>query len=224
MQTGSPLPPSGPAFDQPAVRQAFRQQTRALRVVAIIAVVLLAVIVTTAVLESSGSTDEFAGVQALSSLGLIASVVATVRLTMRYADIRSALRTHAWRPVDGVCSTYRSRSDAANIVLRDPATGEQAAMRTPSSGRTPRDVRLQLWFAGDLGGSGVVTAAGGGRLCLVSRLRTPADLRRAVRTPEWLDEHNWPRPPQSLRTTYEIFDMETLRRNGYVPPTVSQPS
>jgi hypothetical protein len=34
-----------------------------------------------------------------------------------------------------------------------------------------------------------------------------------------MDAHNWPRPPHGLRKTYEIFDLETLRRDGYVPPT-----
>jgi hypothetical protein len=65
----------------------------------------------------------------------------------------------------------------------------------------------------------VVTAVGGGRLYLVIHHYTETGLRGAVRTREWLVKRCWPRSPQAILKTYEIFDLEQLRTHGYVPPT-----
>jgi hypothetical protein len=151
----------------------------------------------------------------LCVLGLIPSVGTTfIRLT-HYDQIRTVLRTYAWRPVDGVLS-----SDGRNdILLRDPSTGEQAAMHATARFDAVPNVRLKLWFAGDLRDRGVVTAVGGGRLYFVVHHYTATGLQRAVRTRDWFVQRSWPRSPQAILKTYEIFDLEQLRAHGYVPAT-----
>jgi hypothetical protein len=197
---------------------ALRRQMRSLRVVELTAALMLTAIVISAALQGDLPAGGFVAVDALCSIGLIGALAVTIQLNRRYREIRATLRMHAWRPVDGVWSDSQ-RGHAADILLRDPATGEQAVLRTPSVMRPDQDVRVRLWFAGDLRWGGVVTAAGGGHLSLVHWHRTPIMRRNAVPTPQWLDAHNWPRPAHALRRTYEIFDLDKLRDDGYVPPT-----
>ena len=128
--------------------------------------VMLTAIVTSAALEGDAPAGGYVAVEAVCSIVLIGALAVTIRLSRRYRDIRATLRTNAWRPVDGVWSDSQ-RSNAANVLIRDPATGEQAVLRTPSVIRPDPDVRARLWFAGDLRWGGVVTAAGGGHLSVV---------------------------------------------------------
>lgn len=212
MEPEFPLAPSGPTFDQPGMRLALWRQMRSLRVVASIAVVMVAGIVTGAVFLRGGSAGL---VVFLCVLGLVASGGTTFMWLTRYDRIRSVLRTYAWRPVDGVWS----RDSRSDVLLRDPSTGEQAAMHATAAVNADPDVRLKLWFAGDLRHSGVVTAVGGGRLYLVIHDYTETGRRGAVRTREWLVKRCWPRSPQAILKAYEISDLEQLRTYGYAPAT-----
>jgi len=196
------------------MRQALWQELRSLRVVASIAVVMAAGIVMGAVFLRGGS----AGVVVFPCvMGLVASGGTTFMRLTRYDRIRSVLRAHAWRPVDGVWS--HNERTYLDVLLRDPSTGEQAAMHATAHLNPDLDVRLNLWFAGDLRDRGVVTAVGGGRLYLVIHHYTETGLRHAVRTREWFIQRCWPRSAQTILKTYEIFDLERLRTDGYVPAT-----
>jgi hypothetical protein len=191
---------------------------RSLRGVELTAMFMLTAIVTGAALQGDAPAGGYVAVDAVCSIVLIGALAVAIRLSRRYRDIRTTLRTNSWRTVDGVWSDSQ-RSNAADVLIRDPATGEQAVLRTPCVIRPDRDVRVRLWFAGDLRWGGVVTAAGGGHLSVVRWHSTAAIRQSAVPTPQWLDAHNWPRPAHALRRTYDIFDLDKLRDDGYVPPT-----
>ena len=199
------------------MQRALRRQMRSLRGVELTAVVMVATIVTSATLQGDAHAGGYAAVDAVCSMVFIGAVAVAIRLSRRYRYIRRTLRTYTWRTVDGVWSDAQ-RSNAANVFMRDPATGEQAVLRTPSVIQPDRDVRVRLWFAGDLRWGGVVTAAGGGHLSVVHRHSTAAIRQSAVPRSQWLEARNWPRPAHTLRRTYDIFDLDKLRDDGYVPP------
>jgi hypothetical protein len=205
------------ALDQPGMRRALRRQMRTLRGAESTALVMLAGTVTGAALQ--GGTSTVGGyVAAVCAVVLVGALAVTIRLSQRYRDIRATLLTHAWRVVDGIWSESE-RGRSANVLLRDPANGEQAALRTPSAARPDERVRVSLWFAGDLRRGGVVTAAGGGYLSYVRPHRRPIRRQIAVPTRQRFEYEYRPERAQAIARMYETFDLDKLRNDGYVPPT-----
>ena len=71
VQPDYPVPPVGPALDQPGIQRALRRQMRSLRGVELTAMVMLTAIVTTAALQGDGSAAGYVAVEAVCSIGLI---------------------------------------------------------------------------------------------------------------------------------------------------------
>jgi hypothetical protein len=168
-------PSSARAIAQPGAWRTLRRQVRS-----------DALAVAWALIATGGEIVliEMVRIPALNSLGLCIAVglgiVALIR-ARRTAKVFRLVRRNPWRALESAWMYVELRERSACVLLRDPATGEQAALhvqRLPHRKAMPTHVLLPVWFAGDFAVGGVITPAGGGALMYARAYRT-ASARRA---------------------------------------------
>ena len=107
-------------------------------------------------------------------------VIALIRVVRSVKVFRQIRRT-PWRALESAWMYIEMRERSAAVLLRDPTTGEQAALhvqRLPHRKAMPPEVLLPVWFAGDFASGGVITPAGGGAF-MYARPYRAASARRA---------------------------------------------
>jgi hypothetical protein len=195
---------------------------------------------------------ELVRIPALNSVGLCIAVwlvaIMPVRVRRTVKVLRRVRATH-WRSLDSAWTYVELRERSAGVLLRDPETGEQAALhvqRLPSRKAMPTDVLLPVWFAGELTSDGVIAPAGGGPLMFARTFRTAIARRDAfprtiheeltvplippqrIRDPamrsslEWEYRRERARLQKRVRdriSVYDSFDLQRLRSVGHVPKT-----
>jgi hypothetical protein len=185
-------------------------------------------------------------VMSMAVLGWIFISVYAIVLVIRWRRMRSALRRSGWVE----CETLwlaRVQGNFSAVLVRDPATGAEAALHVDVGGRdtqVPGGTHMSMWFAGDLRQRGVLTPIGGGHLYgarqfhrrATRRMHLPEAIRRTaptgpIKAPAWMpkplkegfvesanyDRAHW----QQLhpQQPWDAFDLAALRRDGYKPPT-----
>jgi hypothetical protein len=190
-----------------------------------------------------------ADLPALNSIGICLAAVMTGMAVVRIwrtAQLIRPLRRWPWRPLESAWRYAGMGERSASVLLRDPATGEQAvlhALGIPKHGRMPEYALVPVWFPGDLRQGGVLTLAGGGAFIHARTFRTmigrysllpltthedlygpivaPAYLTGSMRTNYVatirLERSRTKRiRPSDQLTVYDSFALDALREHGHV--------